>query len=122
MGIRNPQSTKNLRRALRQDMTGAERILWEKVRRKQLGVRVKRQYGLGPYIIDFYIPKANLAIEIDGKIHLKTTVKQKDINKDAYLKRNGIHLIRFRNGEVENNLDLVLSTLNRLIDLHSHNK
>lgn len=70
MSLKNPRNTKALRRELRQNMTKAEIYLWERIRRKSLGVRVKRQYGIGPYILDFYIPQLNLAIEVDGKIHL----------------------------------------------------
>ncbi len=58
-------------------MTKAEAILWEKIRASQLGIKVKRQYGIGPYILDFYIPKIRLAIEVDGEIHLKPDVQEK---------------------------------------------
>lgn len=119
MGLKNPRNTKDLRRELRQKMTEAESVLWENVRAKKLGVNIKRQYGIGPYILDFYIPKISLAIEVDGGIHLKPEVKEKDINKDAFLNENGISVIRFRNEDVLNNLEKVLFNINSRIEVES---
>jgi very-short-patch-repair endonuclease len=114
MSLKNPRNTKTLRRELRQNMTEAESALWEKTRGKSLGVRVKRQYGIGPYILDFYIPKIRLAIEVDGGIHQNPDVKEKDINRDAFLKRNGIDVLRFTNDEVLNEMDKVLSEVKKI--------
>ncbi|MEQ9264132.1 MAG: endonuclease domain-containing protein [Balneolaceae bacterium] len=108
MSIKNPRYTIGRRRKLRKDMTRAEALLWEEVRGKKIeGVRVRRQYGVGPYIIDFFIPSVNLAVEVDGKIHLKREVKEKDRNKDAFLKENGIHIVRITNDEVLNDIKRV---------------
>lgn len=85
MSFKNPKKTKQLRRDLRQNMTEAEKILWQRVRNKQLcGVKIRRQYGFGPYVIDFHAPKVNLAIEVDGKIHLTKEQKERDLNKDVF--------------------------------------
>jgi len=55
---------------LRKNMTDAERLLWSKLRVKQLkGLQIYRQRIIGNYIVDFYCPKANLIIEIDGGQH-----------------------------------------------------
>lgn len=108
MSIKNPRYTIDRRRKLRKEMTKAEALLWEEVRGKKIeGVRVRRQYGVGPYIIDFFIPSVDLAIEVDGKIHLKREVKEKDRNKDAFLKENGIHIVRITNEEVLNDIKRV---------------
>jgi very-short-patch-repair endonuclease len=54
MSFKNPKKTKQLRRDLRQNMTEPEKLLWERVRNKQLcGIKARRQYGIGPYILDF---------------------------------------------------------------------
>ena len=79
-------------------MTSAEELLWDRVRGKKLqGLRFKRQYGLGPYILDFYVPQVKLCIEVDGGIHNLKEVKEKDKNRDAFMKENGIKVVRFRN-------------------------
>jgi very-short-patch-repair endonuclease len=52
---------------LRKNMTDAEKMLWLRLRRKQLkGRQFYRQKIIGKYIVDFYCPKANLVIEVDG--------------------------------------------------------
>jgi very-short-patch-repair endonuclease len=56
---------------LRKKSTRAEQILWNHLRRKQQnGAFFRRQHPYGIYILDFYCFKANLAIEVDGGIHL----------------------------------------------------
>lgn len=55
---------------LRKNMTEAEKILWSKIRRKQLkGYQFYRQRVIGNYIVDFLCPKARLVIEVDGGQH-----------------------------------------------------
>jgi very-short-patch-repair endonuclease len=56
------------RLALRAKMTGEEKILWEKLRNKKLGLKFKRQYSIGPYIVDFYCSATKIAIEVDGGV------------------------------------------------------
>ena len=97
-------------------MTEAEKVLWERLRNKQLcNVKARRQYGFGPYVLDFYIPQANLAVEVDGKIHLKKEQRHKDKSKDAFLKRNEIEIIRIKNQEVFKNIDSVMSKLETIV-------
>ena len=112
MSIKNPRNSLEQRRTLRRSMTDAETLFWERVRNKQiLDTRFKRQYGIGPYILDFYVPKANLCIEIDGGIHNLEEVKRKDLNRDAFLERNCIHVLRFKNSEIENDIDRVVESV-----------
>ena len=57
-------------RELRNNMTDAERLLWSRLRNRQLkGKQVYRQKIIGDYIVDFYCPKAKLVIEVDGGQH-----------------------------------------------------
>lgn len=112
MSIKNPRNTIGQRKKLRKNQTNAEELFWEAVRKKKvLGLRFKRQYGIGPYILDFFVAKKNLAIEIDGKIHEKEEVFIKDRNKDAFLSDNGISVLRIKNELVEQNLEKVILEL-----------
>jgi very-short-patch-repair endonuclease len=111
MSIKNPRTTLEQRRELRRNQTKAEEILWNEIRARKLGVKFRRQYGIGPYILDFYAPSIKLAIEADGGIHLKKEVQIKDRNRDAFLNRNEIRVLRFKNEEIENELDMVLSKI-----------
>ena len=55
---------------LRRDMSLPERLLWAKLRAKQLdGLKFRRQHPIPPYTLDFYCPEARLAVEIDGQTH-----------------------------------------------------
>ncbi|MBO6794146.1 MAG: DUF559 domain-containing protein [Balneolaceae bacterium] len=112
MTFRNPIHTKELRRQLRKSSTEAEQHFWDAVRGKQLlNLKVRRQYGIGPYILDFYFPELKIAVEIDGKIHLKPEVIASDKNKEAFLKENEIELLRFSNEDINEKMDEVLKQL-----------
>ena len=68
--MKNPEPTLNQRRELRRKMTITEKIVWERLRNRNVnGIKFKRQFGIGPYILDFFAPSINLAAEIDGGIH-----------------------------------------------------
>ena len=61
---------KKYSRRLRNEMTDAEKKLWLQVRGKQLkGFQFYRQKPIGNFIVDFYCPKANLVLELDGGQH-----------------------------------------------------
>ena len=56
---------------LRKNMTDAEKLVWEKVRKKQiLGLRFRRQHPIDKYVVDFYCHSTRLVVEIDGGVHL----------------------------------------------------
>jgi very-short-patch-repair endonuclease len=99
-------------------MTVAEKILWERLKNRQVNnMHFRRQHPFGIYIIDFYCHKASLAIEIDGKIHLRT--RDKDNERSEYLRSSGLKVLRFKNEEVENNLDLVINEIRKYLFLNT---
>ena len=51
---------------LRREMTPAEKLLWQEVRAKKLGVRFRRQQVIQGFIVDFYYHKSALVVEVDG--------------------------------------------------------
>ncbi len=54
-------------RSLRRDPTEAERLLWKRLRRRQVdGAKFRRQHTIGNYIADFVCLEAMLIIEVDG--------------------------------------------------------
>jgi very-short-patch-repair endonuclease len=68
---------KQLSRNLRRSMTDAEKLLWSKIRGKQLsGLQFYRQKIIGNYIVDFYCPRTRLAVEIDGGQHYSAEGKE----------------------------------------------
>ncbi|WEA02427.1 endonuclease domain-containing protein [Mucilaginibacter sp. SJ] len=104
-------------RELRQRETVAEKLLWQELRnRKLLKKKFLRQHPLCVqsyfgknlyYIPDFYCHEAKLVIEADGPIHLYK--KDYDSNRDKVLAELGLTILRFKNDEIENNIDGVLN-------------
>jgi very-short-patch-repair endonuclease len=101
---------------LRNRMTDSETKLWELLKNKVVtGYRFRRQHPFGYYILDFYNHQLKLCIEVDGEYHETQEQKQQDIERDNFLKFNGISVIRFKNKEVEENLDNVIESINEFI-------
>ena len=105
-------SLKQPARKLRADMTDAERLLWSRLRGKQiLGVQFYRQKPLGPYIVDFHAPAAKLVVEVDGSQHFEEAGQLKDRKRDAYLESLGLHVLRFDNLQVMKETEAVLEMI-----------
>jgi very-short-patch-repair endonuclease len=103
-------NTKSKARMLRKSMTSAEKTLWNKLRRGQLnGMYFRRQHPYGIYILDFFCHEANLAIEVDGAVHLDS--KEYDGERTHYLESTGLRVIRFSNEEIEENVDKVIDAI-----------
>lgn len=96
-------------RRLRAEMTPAEHVLWEAIRRQALGARFRRQHPLGPYVLDFCCPEHHLVLEVDGLIH----DQQADYDQDRthHLEAYGYRVLRFRNDEVLTDLPAVLTRI-----------
>jgi len=78
----NKKTQKELRQKLRNEATKSERILWNKLKGRQLyNLKFRRQQGIGKYVVDFYCPKLKLVIEIDGLSHYDESVYEKDIKR-----------------------------------------
>ena len=93
-------------RRLRKNMTSEEKRLWYEFLCK-LPVPAKRQKNIANYILDFYIPKAKIAIEVDGSQHGEPEHALADAKRDAMLQSLGITVLRYRNTDVNRNLAAV---------------
>jgi very-short-patch-repair endonuclease len=103
--------------ALRQNMTEAEKILWNELKnRKFMGLKFRRQHPIHRYIGDFYCHEKKLIIEVDGGIHDQEEINEHDLNRTAELDRLGISVIRFKNEQVFNQLDQVLHEIGKQIE------
>lgn len=112
--LRYNPNLKFLARDLRVNLTDSEQRLWSRLRRKQIwGVQFYRQKPIGNYIADFYAPKVNLVIEIDGSQHLEPTQAAYDQQRTAYLERQGLRVLRFTTLEVLQELEAVTETIYR---------
>lgn len=111
------RTLKEASRNLRTNMTAAERLLWSRIRRKQLcGVQFYRQKPIGNFIVDFYAPAAGLVIEVDGSQHLEAEHLERDRQRDLFLSEQGLKVARFDNRQVLLQTDAVVEEILRLME------
>jgi very-short-patch-repair endonuclease len=111
----NPKLKANARQ-LRQNLTDSELSLWRRLRGKQLaGVQFYRQKAIGNYIVDFYAPKAKLVIEIDGSQHLEASQASKDRERDEFLGRLGLMVLRINGRQVLKEAEAVVELIYQTI-------
>lgn len=103
---------KKLRKLLRNNATPAERVLWRHLSNSKFqGCKFRRQQGIGRYVVDFYCPRLHLAVEIDGDTHSTPEAKRYDEERTAWLDAHYVHVVRFMNQDVFENIEGVLETL-----------
>ncbi len=80
-------------------MTDAEALMWKMLRSRRIAdVKFRRQHPIGRYILDFYCHEKKLCIELDGSQHMEEEAY--DEQRDAWLKEQGIKVLRFWNNQV----------------------
>lgn len=101
-------------REYRRQPTEAERLLWSRLRNRQLeGFKFKREYTIGDYIADFVCVEAMLVIELDGGIH--ATQVEYDKMRDRFLETQHYRVLRFENVEVTARLAIVLERILQIL-------
>ena len=70
-----------------------------------------RQKPIGEYIVDFYCGKLNLVLEVDGDSHSSDRAFKRDFEKDRFLTKIGITVLRFDDLDIKTDIDLVLSEI-----------
>ncbi|WP_439559370.1 endonuclease domain-containing protein [Dyadobacter sp.] len=100
---------------LRKSETRAEKLLWEKLSNKQLGVKFRRQHPLNYFIADFYCHSLKLVIEVDGSIHSLEENREWDQLRTSLIEEFGIRLIRFTNEDIYFRLGNVIETIKCII-------
>lgn len=109
-------------RNLRKNQTDAERKLWKKLRNRQLsGVKFRRQFPVGRYILDFYSPECTLGIEADGGQHYENKGRKRDELRTKKLFRLGIQILRFNDREILSNIEGVYEVIQRAIEERKNN-
>lgn len=103
------------RRQLRQAGEAAEAVLWTVIKNRKIdGFKFRRQFSIGPYIMDFYCPEAKLGIELDGAGHQTLDgVKYDKVRSDYLSREQGIHIIRFENRDLYYNLEGVVKEIEK---------
>ena len=106
-------------RALRRDLTDAERIIWNELRAHRLnGAGFRRQTPIGPYIVDFICHEAKLVVELDGGQHSEQI--EADQKRSAFMESHGFRVLRFWNDQVLTDTDGVLEQILAALDEGAH--
>jgi len=93
----------------------AERKFWWRVRDRRFGgYKCKRQFLIGPYIVDFVCLDQRLVVELDGGQHALQSAY--DGMRDAVLRSRGFRILRFWNSDVLTNMDGVLEGVMRELE------
>ena len=81
---------------LKREQNHYEQVLWQKLRGCQMGVNFRQQVALLPtkYVADFYCGLLKLDIEVDGGIHDRPEIREKDRRRDERLEELGIQVFR----------------------------
>ena len=98
--IFNQKSQNEKRKTLRNNMPQAEILLWSRLKGKKVrGLKFRRQFSVGKYVIDFYCPAVKLAIEADGNTHTSEEEIEYDKTRQYEIANFGITFLRFRNDQ-----------------------
>ena len=109
--------TQRLRaRNLRNNPTPQEKILWSYLKNKNLnGLKFRRQYPIGKYIVDFVCIELKLIIELDGGQHNEDKNIIYHSERTKFLESNGYNVVRFWNNDIDNNIEGVYEKLLELV-------
>ena len=113
----NPKSynlIKEIREELKKNPTNAEALLWESLRNKKTGHKIRRQHVIDNFIANFVCLPKKVIIEIDGRIH-QFRKEYDDMRTDKFHEL-GYVVIRFSNEEVESDTNSVFEKIKRLLD------
>ena len=97
--------------AMRKNPTEAEKVLWEALRAKGLGVKFRQQHIIEDFIVDFYCNEYKVTVEVDGGYHNEEWQMKSDAERTARLNELGYTELRFTNEEVLHDLDSVLKKI-----------
>lgn len=102
-------------RDLRKAGNMTEVIFWNHVKQGQIyGLDFDRQKVISNYIVDFYIKKLGLIIEIDGSTHTDSKFIY-DRKRENLLRSFGLSILRYQDKDVKNNIYGVVSNLKAYI-------
>ncbi|EJL75416.1 endonuclease domain-containing protein [Chryseobacterium populi] len=108
---------KNLLRDKRKAGILSEVLFWKQVRSGSFyNIDFDRQRIIGNYIVDFYVKKLGLVIEINGWSHGKKQIY--DEERQKYLESLTLKVFIITDFDIKNNLAVVMKDLERFIIEH----
>jgi very-short-patch-repair endonuclease len=102
VNLPRPKQPRNVAKArqLRKTLSLPEVLLWRHLKGGPEGIKFRKQHPIGRYFLDFYVAKQKLAIEIDGIAHDMGDRPERDETRDAFLRNEGIEVVRIPATEV----------------------
>jgi ATP-dependent DNA helicase RecG len=107
---------KDFQKERKKQTTDAERILWEQLKTKKLGVKFRRQHIIDTFIVDFVALSKRLVVEVDGKYHDNENQRLADEMRTAILNELGFKVIRFTNEEVIFEVERVIEQISKELE------
>ena len=100
-------------RDLRDKLSLPEVLLWRLLKGSPDGVHFRSQHPVGSYVLDFYCAKTKIAFEIDGIAHDMGDRPERDEQRDALLREQGIEVVRIPAAEVLRSAEIVAVSMVR---------
>ncbi|RYX91724.1 MAG: endonuclease domain-containing protein [Comamonadaceae bacterium] len=99
-------------RALRQNQTDAEALMWSKLRdRRFLNLKFRRQHPISGYFADFACIDIMLVVELDGGQHADAADALHDARRADDMAAEGFTTVRFWNNDVLAQTESVMAQL-----------
>ena len=98
-------------RALRRMATPPECRLWQALRLRPGGLKFRRQHPFDGCTVDFFCPAARLVVEVDGDSHSMGDNPERDARRDAWLRSQGLRVVRFDAADVMNDTDAIVGAI-----------
>lgn len=106
------EAVKSLVRSFCQPATGADTLLWQRLRGRRLaGCRFHRRVAIGSCRVDFVCFDARLIVEVDGDP--PPAPRMTDTRRTAGLRSRGYDVMRFREHEIRGDIDSVIAQIQR---------
>jgi very-short-patch-repair endonuclease len=98
---------------LRRESTTGEEKLWSALRelRYSHALKFRRQQPIGPFIADFYCAALKCVVEVDGLSHDNEDGQERDRKRDAFMRENGLRVLRFTERDVVKNVTSIVQTI-----------
>ena len=110
--VTTPLKFTRVARTLRKNDTWAEKLLWKWLRDRHFSVyKFRRQHPYPPHVLDFFCVEAMLNVELDGFHHGSPERLLQDAERDQWLEARGIKVLRFWNGRLRSERDVVRNTI-----------
>lgn len=99
---------------LRTNPTKPEQAFITHLKEEHPNIQYLFQYIIAPYVVDFYFPKINLIVELDGSSH--DDKEDYDTARNEFLTEQGYNIIHARNYIVQQYPEQIIDTIKHYIN------